>query len=371
MEHNMNWFEVDKDGLAKILERRGKAFALAELVSNAWDSGTKRVDVKVEPVPSSPFANISVEDWGEGFEDLSHSHTMFGKSTRADKPTLRGRFNLGEKLVLACCREAEIVTTTGGMRFNSDGRSKIRQTRPLGTLFTATIRMTRDELVDVNDFMRRMLPPVATTYNGVEIDRPDSLMKFSVKLPTEIADDDGNLRRSVRMAEVEVYESFGDKGELLELGVPVVELDLPYRVNVLQKIPLNMDRDNATPSFLSAVKVAVLNQMHTMLTPDEAAKPWVQEAAGDSRAHTETVKSVIVKRFGDRAVVATPGDPMANANAEANGYTVIPGGALSGDLWANVRKGNLLLPAGQVFPSPKPEDVAAKKATGTCPMCGK
>jgi len=35
------WFEVDKQGLAKILERRGKEFALFELVQNAWDEREK------------------------------------------------------------------------------------------------------------------------------------------------------------------------------------------------------------------------------------------------------------------------------------------------------------------------------------------
>jgi hypothetical protein len=39
----MDWFTVDKAGLAAILERRGKAFALAELISNAWDSGAQNV----------------------------------------------------------------------------------------------------------------------------------------------------------------------------------------------------------------------------------------------------------------------------------------------------------------------------------------
>lgn len=41
----MKWFEVDKQGLAKLLERRGKQFILYELIQNAWDENTTRVDV--------------------------------------------------------------------------------------------------------------------------------------------------------------------------------------------------------------------------------------------------------------------------------------------------------------------------------------
>src|SRR5690349_15679176 len=32
-----NWFEVDRQGLAQILERKGKEFALFELIQNGWD----------------------------------------------------------------------------------------------------------------------------------------------------------------------------------------------------------------------------------------------------------------------------------------------------------------------------------------------
>ena len=49
-EDNMrNWFEVDKLGLAQILERKGKEFALFELVQNAWDEpGVTKVSVALE-----------------------------------------------------------------------------------------------------------------------------------------------------------------------------------------------------------------------------------------------------------------------------------------------------------------------------------
>lgn len=365
----MNWFDVDKSGLAAILERRGKAFALAELIANAWDSGTDRVEVSLSPIPGQPYAALSVEDFGEGFADLSHAFTMFARSSRADKPTLRGRFNLGEKLVLAVCRRAEIVTTSGTLVFDGESRRSGRVNRPVGTLFTAEIRMTREEYDEACEATQRLIPPVRTTFNGSEIGRPDSVARFTVKLPTEIADADGQLRRSVRQTEVEVYETDGP-GDLLEMGVPVVETDNGYRVNVLQKVPLNMDRDNVTPAFLRAIQVSLLNHVHDRLTPEAASSTWVQEAAGDERATKEAVQTTVVKRFGERAVIATPGDPIANATAEAAGFTVIPGGALSGNAWDNVRKHSLLMPSSKVFPSPKAEDIAARQQA-VCPLCGR
>lgn len=366
----MSWFNVDKSGLAAILERRGKFFALAELVSNAWDSGSERVAVRLVPKEGVPYAALEVEDWGEGFADLSHANTMFARSNRGADAVKRGRFNLGEKLVLACCRWAIIETTCGRLDFRDTGevkRSSLQ--RDKGTKFSCEIRMTRDELEEVCDSMRTLIPPVQTTFNGREIMRHDSAGSFDVKLPTEIADADGQLRRTVRVTTVKVYESSGP-GDILELGVPVVETDNGYRVNVLQKIPLNMDRDNVTPAFLRSVNVALLNFLHEQITPEQASAPWAQEAAGDSRAQREAVQSVVKARFGERAVVATPNDPIANARAEAAGFTVIPGGAMSGDAWANVRKHDLLTSTGKLFPSLTPEQ-QAKVAATACPLCGK
>lgn len=41
------WIDVDLDGLRKILERRGKEFAIYELVQNAWDENARSVDIKL------------------------------------------------------------------------------------------------------------------------------------------------------------------------------------------------------------------------------------------------------------------------------------------------------------------------------------
>ncbi|MEX0718946.1 MAG: ATP-binding protein [Planctomycetaceae bacterium] len=364
----MTWFDVDRQGLSAILERRGKAFAIYELIQNAWDSGSDRVDVRIDPIPGQPYATIEVEDWGDGFADLRHAYTMFARSTRAGDATKRGRFNFGEKLVLAICRTATIVTTTGSLIFG-ETRRRGSEAREAGTLFRAEIRMTRDELAEVREAMHRLIPPVRTNFNGTEIDRLDPLVMVEAKLPTEIADAEGQLRRTVRTAIVEVHEAV-DSGDLLELGIPVVETDNGYRVNVQQKVPLNFDRDNVTPAYLRTINALLLNHVHDRLTPETAAAPWAQEAVGDSRAKPEAIKTVLAKRFGDRAVIATPGDPVANATAEATGHTVIPGGALSGDAWANVKKHGLLLPASKVFPSPSPEAVASANAE-KCPLCGK
>src|SRR3990172_1784245 len=95
-----NWFEVDRAGLAKLVERRGKAFLLYELISNCWDTGATEVVVTLGEIGRAVELTI-VDNDVNGFADLTHAYTLFAESSRKSDPSKRGRFNLGEKLVLA------------------------------------------------------------------------------------------------------------------------------------------------------------------------------------------------------------------------------------------------------------------------------
>ncbi len=110
----MQWFDVDKAGLGKLLERRGKSFVGAELLQNAWDAeGVTRVEFTAEPIKGRALVDLVVKDDSpQGFHNLTHSFTLFSESVKKGNATLRGRFNLGEKLVLALCDSATIMSTT-------------------------------------------------------------------------------------------------------------------------------------------------------------------------------------------------------------------------------------------------------------------
>lgn len=368
-----NWFDVDKAGLAAILERRGKSFAIFELVQNAWDSGATAVSISLHPIAGEPYANLTVEDNSpDGWTDAEHAFTMFARSKRGANPEKRGRFNLGEKLVLACCREAMIETMAGTFYFTDSGRRRGQHKTTRGTRFTAQIRMTRDELAECEAAIQQLIPPIETVYNGVSLPHPTLLRVIEAKLPTQIQDAEGNLRPSLRNTKVEVYAAGPDeRGDVLEMGIPIQQAEWPWRLNVLQKVPLGLDRDSITDSFRRALQVAVVNAMAATLEPEIVSAPWVQESIGDARATGETVTTVIRKQFGERAVVAVVGDPIANARAEADGCTVVHGGSLGADVWANVRKHAAIIPSSRAYPTMKPEGRAAVVASmgGTCPMC--
>lgn len=355
-----NWFNVDKKGLAQLLERKGKEFVLFELVQNAWDEQTTMVDVMLERIAGTRQVRIVVSDDNpEGFRNLSHAFTLFAESAKKGDAEKRGRFNLGEKLVLALCDEATITSTTGTIVFNADGRSTRRTKTEAGSVFTGIMRMTNEEIERCNEAMRTLLCPesMRTFYNSDQLKPRKALKYVEHTLPTEIADEEGNLRRTERKTIVEIFEPLpGETAMLYELGIPVVATDDRWHINVHQKVPLTFDRENVPPSYLAKVRALAVEQMRNQLTRDDANATWVKDAFaryGDDLSD-ETVKTLTTLRFGDKAVIFDPSDPEANNIAASKGYTLVSGGAMSGVEWDRVKSVGALRPAGQVTPSPKP-----------------
>lgn len=352
-----DWFSVDKEGLASILARRGAWFVVYELIQNAIDEdGVTTVSVTLEPVEGSRGkARLVVrDDAPDGFADLTHAYTLFAPSKKKGDAEKRGRFNLGEKLVLAICESAEIRSTTGGYRFDTTGRHRILTERSTGSEFYAIIRMTRADVEEAGRRVFQVIPPagISLTYNGQRIEDRTPVHSFQAQLGTEAAGDDGLLFPTKRWTTVRLYDPAGDeKATIYEMGIPVVELGDRWHVDVAQKVPLNMDRDNVTPGWLRKLRTAVLNEMADRLTADDATSTWVKDAMGSKDADPDAVRTAVVKLYGEDAVVFDPSDMEANKLAMAEGRTVIPARAFDKATWANVRATGTFRPAGQVTPS--------------------
>lgn len=357
------WFDVSKEGLANLLERRGRAFAILELLQNAWDTKSTRVDVMLEPMGGKPEILVRVtDDDPDGFANLAHAYTLFAQSTKGTDAEKRGRFNLGEKLVLACCREAMITTTTGRVSFNAKGRTRSRTSRAAGSEFLGYLSMTREQYAEALSMVRMTLPPegVVTVVNGIGLEHRDPIATVRRQLPTELADGEGRLKRTARMTEIRIFEPLpGEKPHLYELGIPIVELaDDRFHIDVRQKVPLPFDRDSVTPGYLATVRAAALEATAARLDADEASARWVTDAMAD--ADTATVVTAVKKRFGDKLAAFDPSDLEANRRAVAMGYTVVPGAALPKEAWAKLREAGAAPASGKIAPT-HPDKMAESK----------
>lgn len=362
----MQWFEVDKQGLAKILERKGKAFVLFELVSNAWDENATEVDVTLQRIAGTRNVRLTVRDNNPtGFADLSHAYKIWAESAKKGEAGKRGRFNIGEKLVLALCESAQIASTSGTVTFDAMGRHVSRKKLAAGSEVSAVLRMTEAERLQCDRAARALLPPagITTRYNGELLAPRPALASCEGVLATEVADGEGMLRRSQRRTTLDVHDVLdGETPTIYEMGVPVVECGLPWHVNVAQKVPLSFDRDNVPPAYLARVRALVLELMHAQLDTAHANDTWVRDAIEHHGADLseDAVQAVVALRFGEKRVSYDPSDPEANALAVAKGYTVVHGGQMSSAEWDAVRRTGAILPAGRVTPSPKPYQADGK-----------
>lgn len=353
----MNWFDVDKKGLGKLLEKRGFAFVLFELVQNALDTKATKVKVEFYRIPGSPYSVIIVEDDDPtGFKRLTDAWTLFAESEKKDKPELRGRFNIGEKLVLALCRTAKVESTTGTVIFDEDGRHRKSVCREKGSRFSGEIRCSNGEFKEACQSFETIIVPdgVELEFNGKVMTHRRIAARFEAALSTVIANEEGVLSRSIRKGSVDVYEPRkGEVGTLYELGIPVLETGDKWHVDVRQKIPLGFDRDNVPPTFLSALRAHVLNATVEALSKDEATEDWVTDALERKEIEPVVVDKVLDLRFGKKRAIFDPRDKEANNTLVSRGFTVLPGRTFSKAAWENVRRG-VTKPSGKIAPTGTP-----------------
>lgn len=160
-----------------------------------------------------------------------------------------------------------------------------------------------------------------------------------MSLPTELADDAGILRSRKRETTVNLYAvQPAEKAMLYEMGIPVVPIDenLKWHVDIQQKVPLNIERDNVTPSYLKTLYTAVLTEKVAEVSEEDASAAWVTTAMENEKTDKTLVKKVFEIRFGKSAVLYDHTDAGSNKEAVAAGKTVVPRGALTKDMRKNV-----------------------------------
>lgn len=358
-------FRVDVAGLRRKFAHRSKNFLLYELYQNAVDEDVSRVSIELEPLAGDERCRLVVEDDSpEGFKDLTHSYTLYADSSKMHNPEKRGIWNLGEKLVLAFCARAKIVSTKGTVIFSDGRRFHSGEQRSRGTRFDGEIFLTSEEYEACCKGMRALIPPgdIEVTFNGQSLVAPKFAYEFITTLPTTIGDESGEIRRTRRKTMVRLYDS-GDAtgGWIYEMGIPVVRSENRWHCDVQQRVPLNMMRDNVTPAYLQEIRVAVINAMYEKIDKKDVNQIWARAATNDKRCKPEATIRSLDLRFGKKRVSFDVRDREANKRAMDEGYTVVSGGSMSKQEWANAKEAEAIKPAGKVTPTMPAGKATAKK----------
>lgn len=364
-----SWFEVDRKGLRKLYEDKDKTFILRELIQNAFDENIRNCEIMISKLNPKTIKLKIMDDSPEGFRDISHAYTLFADTYKRLEPEKRGRFNIGEKLVFSLCDYVRLETTKGTIVFDGRGRHRVPYKTEKGSVITIFFKGTDKDFENLLEYANLILVPkrINLVVNGRKIKYQKPINSNLISLPTEY-EIDGIIRKTVRGTSMEIYEK-GEKAYLYEMGIPVCEIDCQFSVNIQQKVPLNMDRENVPYSYLEQIFAEVLNMTYNDIKPDNSSDIWVREACGNKRIEKDAIKSILVKRFGDKFCSSNPFDPISNDDALSNGYNLIRGREMNGKEWDNIRRDNLMQSSTELFgkdivSSPKIEPNENQKITG-------
>jgi hypothetical protein len=151
------------------------------------------------------------------------------------------------------------------------------------------------------------------------------------------------------MSEVKILMTTKSKAYLYEMGIPVVETDCQFDIDVQQKVPLSIDRDSVPYSYITILYAEVLNAVYSEIEEDESSQVWIREAMAHKRINPETVKAIVEKRYGDKVVLANPFDLRSVDEAIAAGYRVISAKELSKEERANIREAEAIKSSSELF----------------------
>jgi hypothetical protein len=351
MAQKKNWFEVDHKGMRELHSGREAWQLIKELVSNSFDE-VSATECHVTLTPHTDrTAELVVWDNGKGFADIKDAWTLMAHTPKRINPTVRGRFNIGEKELLCTAKEATITTSGHRIVFSDTGRRVYREYEDThGTTIKAILYLGSRQIENAIIMLKRILPPKIGIYiiNGevVSCKIPDKTIEGTLET---VAWEDGVEKHPKRKTDIEFFKVQDGNGWLYEMGIPVQEIECEYSVNVLQKIPMPPNRDVVKDKYLQDIYTLVLNTFSEEVTTPSAS--WVHTAMEDKEIAPKAVKDIIVNRYGTDKVVLWSKDPRANDEARLHGYEVIHGRTLSGAEREVIQEYGGVQYSGNAFPS--------------------
>ena len=372
------WFTVSREGLGELQRSRRKVDVTKELVSNAFDemqNGVTEVLVTVAPAfeEDEQGVRLTVEDDGAGFRDIEHAWQLNAPTDKRLDPTLRGRYNLGEKEFFSLARWGVIETVGKTVEFRMDGKRVVYKTgRRKGTRVSAFLAWSNEDVVGVAVGLMYLRPPVEVSYkvNGETVSRIEPVASREEVMPTVLQDSPSEpMRPTRRRTVVDVFREH-DKGTayLYELGVRVQSIEGLYSADVQQKIPMPPNRDTVSEGYLKRLYAVLLSATHDLLPEAEFSETWVRTGLESSNVADEAVHSVVEHRYGGQdQVVFTSPNKDANMRAVDDGKLLLNGRHLSGDERAKLRDVGGIKSAYELYGKvdPKPTDhVAASEVLG-------
>lgn len=319
------WFEVADDGWRRLSGSRPLGRLLLEAIQNAFDERARWVSVSLDP------ARVVVEDDAvEGIGDERLVYTIF-LSDKPDDPTRRGRMGRGLKELIAGMDRATVETVGTTVEFSETGRQSRANERERGTLLELERAFSDEELEEARRMLRLCIPPKGTNLrvDGRLVRRPRTVLTLSSCHLETVIVADGVERAAIGSTVLSVYTPRrGEQPHLLEMGLPVEAWNLPWHVDVAQRVPLGEGRDSVPDRYKLAVKAVLFEAMiHSYLDRNDLRSDWVHEVIAGWPLSPALLDAYVSRLFPRGSVLG--GTRRADDRARQLGAHIVEASAIS------------------------------------------
>lgn len=346
-------FEIDNAGYKRHMKEVEPFRVVQEIISNSFDeSSVKNIEVSI--TQDRDLVIVKVTDDGVGFVDINDAFTMYKHSYKRKYKNKIGKFNLGEKQFFVLCEYGYVKSRNKMIEFQGEQRIEDDTDQPKGTVVYAEFKWSAEDVKEILRMGHKLIVPEGKTLtiNNTPVRKLEWIKSIeNAVLFTEIENSDTLVMRRIKSATtIDLYlPKEGERPWLYGLGVPVQQLkhSMQWHVNIMQKIPLGVERDKASESWLEDLYTEIINRAPELIDKDNAGSKWVR--VGLSNAEEGPAKHVMTTIFGDKPIFFKSTNHYANEQAIESGGQLVPDNLFDRETKQNLAGLGIAQYAGEVF----------------------
>lgn len=317
------WFDIDNDGWKRMNAGRPPYELVKELIQNVLDEKFNTVNINYSVI-DNVFKLCIEDDIEGGFSNSSLITTVF-MTSKEDSHLKRGRKGRGLKEFLSVCKNATVETVGKTVKFCDNGtRKEYTNDRTIGTKISCEIvedGWNQNTITEINDFLKRVIVYSGKIFvNGRLIkEKVRIAKKDKCALNTQIIKDNKQIEVH-GYTTISIYNKNGKDGWIYEMGIPVCVTDIPYDIDIHQRIPLNDNRNEVSKYYLRAVKLYVVQALINDITKKDYIG-WASETFNSYYNYNIEERRIILNKFSeDKTLLIKSKSRIINDKARQKGY---------------------------------------------------